>query len=78
MIPVSRIDDAFFQLRTRLAGGIVQKFVNYRLRLVVLGDISPWTDKSEALQDYVRESNRGRALWFVTDLAELESAAARL
>ena len=78
MIPTSRIDDAFFQLRTRVAGEIVQKFVNYRLHLVVLGDISSWMQKSQALQDYVRESNQGHALWFMRDLAELESSAARL
>ena len=78
VIPASRIGDAFFQLRTRVAGEIVQKFVNYRLHLVVLGDISSWTRESQALRDYIEESNRGRALWFMRDVAELEAAAQRL
>ena len=39
-VPASRLDDDFFSLGTRFAGEIMQKFVNYRLRLVVVGDIS--------------------------------------
>ncbi len=37
VIPAERFDEAFFQLRTRVAGDIVQKFANYRMALVVLG-----------------------------------------
>ncbi|MBB5934280.1 DUF4180 domain-containing protein [Streptomyces zagrosensis] len=71
VIPAGRLGDAFFQLRTRLAGDIVQKFANYRLGLIVLGDISRHTAASSALQDFVRESNRGRQTWFLTDTEEL-------
>lgn len=73
VIPVSRLTDDFFQLRTRLAGEIAQKFVNYRLRLVILGDISKYVDESTALRDFVYESNRGKQLWFVTTAADLEA-----
>ncbi|WP_030263857.1 DUF4180 domain-containing protein [Streptomyces violens] len=72
VIPAERLDEQFFQLRTRVAGEIVQKFVNYRMGLVVLGDISPHTAASSALQDFVRECNRGRQTWFLTDLDELQ------
>lgn len=71
VIPVERFDEAFFQLRTRVVSGIVQKFANYRMALVVLGDISRHTEASSALRDFVRECNRGRQTWFLTDVEEL-------
>ncbi|MFF1451225.1 DUF4180 domain-containing protein [Streptomyces sp. NPDC058274] len=71
VIPAERFDDAFFQLRTRVAGDIVQKFANYRIGLVVLGDISRHTADSSSLRDFVREGNRGRQTWFLADEEEL-------
>jgi hypothetical protein len=71
-VPVERLPDEFFTLRTRVAGEIVQKFVNYRLRLVIVGDISGHLAASSALRDFVAESNRGRQLWFVTTAKDLE------
>ena len=72
-IPVTRLADDFFRLRTRLAGAVAQKFVNYRMRLAVIGDISAWIAESDALRDFVREANRGQDIWFAADLAELRS-----
>lgn len=72
VLPVRRLTDDFFALRTGVAGEIAQKFVNYRLRLAVLGDISRHLAASSALRDFVRESNRGRQLWFLTDVDELD------
>jgi hypothetical protein len=72
-IPAERLDGRFFALRTGLAGEIMQKFVNYRVRLVVVGDISEHLAGSVALQDLVRESNRGKQVWFVGDLDELDA-----
>uniref|UniRef100_A0AAU2K386 DUF4180 domain-containing protein n=1 Tax=Streptomyces sp. NBC_00049 TaxID=2903617 RepID=A0AAU2K386_9ACTN len=71
VIPADRFDEAFFRLRTRVAGDVIQKFVQYRLGIVVLGDISRHTEASSALQDFVRECNRGRQAWFLTDVEEL-------
>lgn len=71
-IAASRLGDDFFRLSTRLAGDIAQKFVNYRIHLVIVGDISRWTDESRALRDFVHEANRGRAVWFVPDWTEAE------
>ncbi|MBT2365890.1 DUF4180 domain-containing protein [Streptomyces sp. ISL-10] len=70
-IPAERFDEAFFRLRTRVAGDIIQKFVNYRVGLAVLGDISRHTAASSALQDFVRECNRGRQTWFLAGIEEL-------
>ena len=74
-VTATRFGDAFFTLRTRLAGEIMQKFVNYRLRLVIIGDLSLHLESSSALRALVDESNRGQHIWFVADLDEL---AARL
>ena len=62
----------FFQLKTGIAGEITQKLVNYRLRLAVVGDISTRVAKSNALRDYVRESNRGDHVWFVDSDDDLD------
>lgn len=74
-VPAQRFDDGFFDLSSGLAGAIMQKFVNYHLRLVVLGDISHHLRASSALPDLVRESNQGRHIWFLPDL---DALAARL
>ena len=71
VIPVERLTDDFFELRTRLAGEITQKFVNYRLRLAIVGDIESRVGESVSLRAWVTESNRGRQLWFVPSLDAL-------
>ncbi len=71
VLPVERFDEAFFRLSTRVAGDIIQKFVQYAMGLVVLGDISRHTENSSALRDFVRECNRGRQTWFLADIEEL-------
>ena len=73
VVPVERLAADFFRLRTGVAGAVVQKFVNYRLRLVVVGDITEHVAASTALRDFVREANRGGQTWFVADEAELEA-----
>lgn len=65
------LPDDFFTLGTGLAGEIVQKFVNYRIRFVVVGDVSAHLARSSALRAFVHESNRGRHVWFTADLDEL-------
>ena len=72
-LPVARLDPEFFRLRSLLAGEVLQKFVNYRLQLAIVGDISVYLEASEALRDFVWESNRGNHVWFVSDEAELEA-----
>ncbi|WEJ32498.1 DUF4180 domain-containing protein [Devosia sp. SD17-2] len=71
IVPASRFAPAFFQLSTTLAGLFIQKFQNYRLRLIVLGDIARAVSESQALADFVRETNRTGHHLFVTDRAEL-------
>jgi len=71
VIPVERFDPDFFRLRTGVAGAIVQKFVQYSRRLVILGDVSNFVEESTAFDAFVIEANRGRDIWFVPDAAEL-------
>ncbi|MCK2239157.1 MULTISPECIES: DUF4180 domain-containing protein [unclassified Crossiella] len=71
-IPVSRLAEGFFRLETRMAGEFTQKFVNYRVPLAFLGDISEHVQRSSALAGYVRETNRGNQIWYLADRAELD------
>ena len=73
VIPTARLAPAFLDLKTRLAGEILQKFVNYDRQVAILGDISDAVAGSNALRDFVRESNGGRTVWFAPDLAALEA-----
>jgi hypothetical protein len=65
------LGDDFFRLSTRVAGEVVQKLLDYGLRVAIVGDLSARTAASEALRDWVRECNRGRQVWFVRDIPEL-------
>lgn len=76
VVPVERLDEGFLTLSTRVAGEVIQKFVNYGFRLAFVGDVSEAVAASNALRDFVRESNRGRHVWFVADMAELEAKLA--
>jgi hypothetical protein len=72
-IPLTRLPPEFLDLKTGFAGQVLQKFVNYRLQVAILGDVTAAVSRSDALRDFVRESNRGRTVWFVEDLAALEA-----
>jgi hypothetical protein len=70
-IPIERLSEDFFRLKTRIAGEIVQKFVSYRRRLAIVGDISRYESESAAFRDFVIEANRGDQIWFVENLDDL-------
>ena len=73
-----QLSEDFFRLSTGLAGEVLQKFVNYQMKLAIVGDFSGYTSKP--LQDFIRESNEGRHVCFQPDegaaLAWLERAGA--
>jgi hypothetical protein len=56
----------FFDLKTGLAGEILQKFSNYRMQLAIIGDFSRYSGKS--IRDFIFESNNGRQVNFLPDL----------
>ncbi len=57
---------AFYELQSGMAGAILQKFVNYGMRLAILGDFEAVESKS--LRAFIIESNRGRHFCFCPDL----------
>ncbi|MNJ44814.1 DUF4180 domain-containing protein [Paenibacillus bouchesdurhonensis] len=61
----SAICEEFFDLRTRLAGEILQKFINYQTKIAIVGNFSIYQSKS--LKDFIYESNNGRDLFFLSD-----------
>lgn len=68
ILHASGIDAAFFDLKTGLAGEVLQKFSNYRIRVAIVGDFS--STQSSSLRDFIRESNRGGQVSFVSTLEE--------
>ncbi|MBU4437996.1 MAG: DUF4180 domain-containing protein [Acetobacterium sp.] len=56
IVDKTALTDEFFDLKTRLAGEIIQKYVNYGIRLAIIGDFSGYTSK--ALHDFIYESNQ--------------------
>ncbi|MBN1107427.1 MAG: DUF4180 domain-containing protein [Bacteroidales bacterium] len=62
------LNPGFFDLRTGLAGDILQKFSNYRMELAIIGDFSVY--KSKSLRDFIRESNRTGVITFKETLED--------
>ena len=67
------LGEDFFILSTGVAGEILQKFVNYRVKAAVYGDYSRYTSKP--LRDFIYESNNGKDFFFT---ASKEEAVERL
>lgn len=63
----------FFDLKTGIAGEILQKCSTYRIRLAIVGNFAGGPSKS--LNDFVRESNR---LGHINFVASREEALERL
>ncbi|MGG0261664.1 DUF4180 domain-containing protein [Bacillus mycoides] len=59
----SLISESFFDLKTRLAGDILQKFINYRVKIAIIGDFSMYTSKS--LKDFIYECNKGKDIFLL-------------
>lgn len=60
------LDPSFFQLRTGLAGDILQKCSNYRVRIAIVGDFT--TYDSASLNSFIVECNRGNSIFFTDDI----------
>ena len=64
----SCVAEDFFVLSTGIAGEILQKFVNYRKKIAIVGDYSKYTSKP--LKDFIYESNNGNSIYFVSNIEE--------
>jgi glutamate synthase domain-containing protein 3 len=58
----------FFDLKTGVAGEILQKFSNYGVSLAIIGDFAKYPGKS--LRDFIYESNKAGRINFVGTLEE--------
>ncbi|WP_337043688.1 DUF4180 domain-containing protein [Emticicia sp. 17c] len=65
----------FFDLKTKVAGEILQKFSTYNMPLAIVGDFSNFTSKS--LHDFIYESNKGGKVNFVNTLEEAKQRLKR-
>ena len=76
ILPKAALDERFFVLSSRLAGDILQKFVNYQLKVAIVGDYSGYTSKP--LRDFIYESNNGSHVFFVSTLEEAMEKLSRV
>lgn len=58
----------FFDLKNGIAGEILQKFSNYRMRLAIIGTFEGYTKKS--ITDFMFESNQRGQINFVGSVEE--------
>jgi hypothetical protein len=68
IIHAGSLSGEFFDLHTGVAGEILQKFSNYRMRLAIVGDFSHLTSRS--WRDFIRESNKGKTVCFLSSVDE--------
>ena len=71
VLPKELLDESFFRLSSGLAGEVLQKFVNYQMRLAIVGDFSHYA--SEPLKDFIYESNKGTQVGFWPTEEEAEA-----
>ncbi|PKK35332.1 alpha/beta hydrolase [Siphonobacter sp. SORGH_AS_0500] len=72
IIHAQNITPAFFDLKTKLAGEILQKFSTYRVQLIIIGDFGAYESKS--LKDFMFESNKGKHVNFLESKEKLADA----
>lgn len=65
ILPKSIISEDFFDLKTGLAGEVLQKFVNYQMKVAIVGDFSIYV--SQSLRDFIYESNNVKEIFFLSD-----------
>jgi hypothetical protein len=71
-IPATALPEAFFDLRTRLAGELLQRFAQRHVGVAIVGSVAEHVERNAAFGDFVAECNRGSRVWFVRDNEELE------
>ncbi|SOD15491.1 DUF4180 domain-containing protein [Pedobacter xixiisoli] len=69
------ITPKFFDLSTKIAGEILQKFSNYRMSLAIVGNFAPYQSKS--IKDFIFESNKLGQINFVNSKIEAIKALSK-
>jgi len=62
------LPNAFFDLKTGLAGEILQKCSNYGIKMAIVGDFGKYRSKS--LRAFIAESNNGNRVFFKDSLED--------
>jgi hypothetical protein len=78
VVLASVLPSDFFDLKSGVAGEWTQKFVNYGVKVAIIGDVSEFVGRSKPFADFVREANRGEQLWFLSDMPALAEHLAGL
>jgi hypothetical protein len=60
------LDAQFYDLRSGIAGEILQKFASYQMKLAIVGEFEKYN--SNALNALIAECNRGGHIFFVSDM----------
>lgn len=68
IIHEKNITPEFFDLKTKIAGDILQKFSNYRIGLAIVGNFEKYESKS--IRDFIFESNKTKHINFAETLEE--------
>jgi hypothetical protein len=64
----NNLNKDFFDLKTGVAGEVLQKFSTYDGYLAIVGNFDHYTGRS--LHDFIYESNKQKRINFVSDLEE--------
>ncbi len=65
LLEETNLDRPFYDLKSGLAGEIVQKFSNYGVRAVIVGSFN--SIQSQRFREFMAESNKGEQLRFAED-----------
>jgi hypothetical protein len=77
VLPVDRLEGAFFDLRSGVAGDLLQASVTYRMPLAIAGELPEPAASSAAFAALVRESNAGSQHWFLPSIAAVRARVER-
>ena len=75
IIKEDQVTPEFFDLKTGIAGEILQKFSTYNVQLAIIGDFSKYNSKS--LRDFIFESNKYGRINFVSSFEEAKEKLSR-
>jgi hypothetical protein len=63
-----QVNPEFFDLKSGIAGDILQKFSNYRMKLAIVGNFTKYQSKS--LRDFIFESNKHGQVCFSANVED--------
>ena len=70
------LDDTFFDLKTGIAGEMLQKFSNYGMKIAIVGEFGQY--KSKSLRGFIYECNKGNCVFFKSSVEEALKAFLKL